>query len=605
MDFSSSEFINQFHFLRPLLLLGLLPALILFGLLKSAHRRGSSWKKAIDPQLLPYLLERDEGAAQKRPLYTLLVLWCLAFVALAGPVWKKIPVPVQEREDALVVVMDLSLSMYSTDLSPNRLVRTQRKLIDLLNSREEGLSALVVYAGDAHVVTPLTDDVETINTMVPSLSPSVMPAMGSKPDSGISLALQLLENAGIAQARILLMTDGIRNQDIAPINDLLLGSGHSLSVMGIGTEQGAPIPLGEEGFLRDQQGAIVIPKLERERLQALAQSHAGRYADIRLSDEDIEYLLARGLFAENQDLVETEREFDNWYEAGPWLLLLLLPFCALAFRKGWLLCLCLLSLGVPEQEVLALGWQDLWRTRDQQAAENFQAEDFGNAAQLFKDEAWKAAAHYRHGNYQQALENLSLLDDTQSHYNRGNVLARLGQYPQAIAAYDEVLAREPEHADALHNKAIVEKLLEEQEQSQQNQGDNQDQQQQDQQGEEQQQESDQEQSADSQQQDAQQEQEQQENQDQQQNSQDNQQQQNAQDQEQENQDQEEQEQSASESEQSAEDSEEQQAMEQWLRRIPDDPGELLRKKFHYQTQQRLFQQMQNPNSGPQEAEQIW
>ena len=186
----TAEMLENFHFLRPVFLYGLIPALVLVFLLLFIQSTRSTWSRAIDPSLLPFLLDKNSSPRRIYPLFGLLLLWTLGLIALAGPVWQQIPVPVQEREDALVIVADMSLSMYANDVVPNRAIRTQRKIIDVLTTRkEEGQTALVVYAGDAHAVTPLTDDVETINNLVSSLEPNIMPMMGSRPDSGIQLAL--------------------------------------------------------------------------------------------------------------------------------------------------------------------------------------------------------------------------------------------------------------------------------------------------------------------------------------------------------------------------------------------------------------------------------
>ncbi|HHX83024.1 MAG TPA: VWA domain-containing protein, partial [Pseudomonadaceae bacterium] len=365
MDFLSAGFIENFHFLRPMLLLGLVPALFLFLLLRYLQGNQSSWTRAIDPSLLPYLLDRNNGTSQSYPLYGLLLLWVLAFVSLAGPVWKQIPVPLQEREDAVVIVADLSLSMYSTDLSPDRATRLQRKILDLLqHRRQEGQTGLIVYAGTAHTVTPMTDDVATISNLVPSLQPSIMPTPGSDPAAAVTLALDLLANSNLSRARILLLTDGIENSDVGAIRRLLDGSGNSLSILGFGTEAGAPIPNGQQGYLRDNNNAIVIPRLERAPLQQLARAVGGRYADAQLSNEDVLYLLDDTMLDENTNLVEVEgRNFDSWHESGPWLLLFALPLAALAFRRGWLLVL-VLSVGLaPPQTAYAWEWRDLWERK--------------------------------------------------------------------------------------------------------------------------------------------------------------------------------------------------------------------------------------------------
>lgn len=596
MPFLTPEMLENFHFLRPEFLYGLIPTVIIVCLLLFIQSSRSTWTRAIDPALLPFLLDKNSSPRRTYPLFGLLVLWTLGLLALAGPVWEQIPVPVQEREDALVIVTDMSLSMYANDVGPNRAIRAQRKIVDVLNRRrEEGQTALVVYAGDAHAVTPLTDDVETINNLVPSLEPNIMPVRGSKPETAIALALTLLENSSLPQAQILLMTDGINPDDIGAIRNLLRGTQHTLSVLGIGTDEGAPIPMAEGGFLRDSTNAIVIPRLERARLQELASATGGRYADALLTDDDIEFLLDQSVFDENENLIEVEREFDIWYEAGPWLLLLVLPLAALTFRRGWLLGLCLAVIFLPEKNAYAWELKDLWIKKDVQGTEAFDGENFEQAASLFDNESWRAAANYRTGNFENALADLSLLEDAESHYNRGNSLARLGRLPEAIAAYDQTLALIPDHEDAQFNKELLEKVMEEQEQEQQEQeqnseGENEDQQQQGEQQENQEQQESQEQSEQSEQE---QQQEQQQNQEQQES--------------------EEQTENESESEETPEpqdgeqpDSEEEQAMQQWLRRIPDDPGELLRRKFQYQAARRRFEEIQNPNLAEQEEnEQIW
>lgn len=594
-------FIENFHFIRPLFLLGLVPAVILVATLGFLHSRNSSWHKAVDATLLPFLLEQNTRSRQYLPLYGLLSIWVLSIIALAGPAWQQIPSPVQEREDAMVIVQDLSLSMYSTDLNPSRLVRAQRKLIDILNSRkEEGQTALVVYAGSAHTVTPLTDDIATINNMVSALDPNIMPLLGSRPEEGIRLAVELLENAQLNEAKILLLTDGINRADLAGIRDILNGTFHSLVILGVGTDEGAPIPT-NEGFLRDQNNAIVIPSLNRSLLEELAESVNGRYADAVLSDDDIDYLLEQTLLDETRNLRDVEQEFDTWSEAGPWLLLLVLPLAALAFRRGWLLSICLMIFISPQQQAYALGWADIWSNKNQQGVQAFNTDEFDNAAGLFEDGNWRAASYYRNGDYQAALNELNAQTGLNANYNKGNTLARLKRYADAIAAYDEVLAEQPDHTDALFNKAIVQNLLEEQEKMQAED------QQENEQGQEQEQ-NESEQSQSEQQQN--QEQAQQSEQDQESSDQPPEQQEESEvtdsDAGQEQENEEEQEGPDPQTAQTQESAEEEQAMQQWLGRIEDNPGELLRNKFRYQTQQLLYEQLQNPGTlGTGATDQIW
>ena len=592
MELSSAIF-SEFHFLRPWWLLALIPAAIFVLALWRVNSALSAWDKAIDKDLLPYLLDRSRNAAQRTPLMLLLCAWVLSTVALAGPVWEKLPQPVQQREDALVIVMDLSLSMFAQDHVPSRLDLAKRKLRDILALRDEGQTALVVYAGDAHAVMPLTDDVVTIEALVPSLSPNIMPLFGSNPMAAMDMAIELLDNVEASQGKILLMTDGISgfDQELL-ITRQLEDRPYDLLVMGIGTEQGAPIRTSDGNFLTDQQGAMVVPALNRSVLQSLANRVGGRYHDIQLSDSDLAYLLTDLNLLDDPQLSDVEEEFDVWYETGPWLLLLVAPMVALTFRRGWLfgwvLAAGVLSL-VPAQNAQAAEWSALWQTPDQRGAQAFAAEDHAVAAGLFESPGWQGAANYRAENYDAAIAAYSALDTPDGHYNRGNALALSGNYAEAIAAYDLTLATDPEHEDAIFNKEIVEQLLE---------------QQQSEQGESQEGNNESEQSDQNSDQQSEQDQENSEQQDQESQEGD----ENQQQDQQQNEAPEDQENSESNSEQntpsqnSNEEFEEQQSLEQWLRRIEDDPGELLERKFRYQYRQR---QLNGTANSLQDGGQIW
>ncbi|MEZ5491860.1 MAG: VWA domain-containing protein [Gammaproteobacteria bacterium] len=584
--------LQEFHFLRPLWLLALIPSVAFLLALWRINSSVSAWDKAIDKSLLPFLLDKSRNAAQRTPLVLLASVWLFSILALAGPVWEKLPQPVQKREDALVIILDLSLSMFAPDHVPSRLDLAKRKLRDILDQRDEGQTALVVYAGDAHTVTPLTDDTVTISALVPSLSPNIMPLFGSNPRAAMELAISLLDDVEATRGRLLLITDGIAGfAEEQALAEQVSATAYELLVMGVGTEEGAPIRTSDGGFLTDANGDAVIPQLNRNVLQSLTNRTGGRYHDIQLSNADINYLLADSLFFEDS-LSEVEEEFDIWYEAGPWLLILILPIAALSFRRGWLFSIALLftvaGTLTPTRQAQAWEWRDLWKTPDQQGAAAMEAENYQDAAVLFETPGWQGSAMYRSENYEAAVAAFSSDISADGHYNRGNALALNGNLAEAIAAYELTLELEPDHADALHNKEIVEQLLQEQEsQEGESEGDSSDEQQQ-QEGSEQEQQ-DQENSD-------QQEQESQEgNQDQEQ-------------QQQQQQQPEEQEGSESNSEQNTpseetnEEFEEQQSLEQWLRRIEDDPGELLQRKFRFQYRQR---QLNGTANNLQSGEQIW
>ena len=260
---------NEFHFLRPIWLWAILP-LMAVVLLWARHRLSKgSWAEVCDAELLPYILEDSPGVRARWPLYLFALCGMVSIMALAGPTWERLPAPVFRNESALVIVLDLSRSMDVADIRPSRLQRARYKIIDILKQRKDGQTALVVYAEDAFTVTPLTDDTGTISSQLSSLSTSMMPVQGSRAKKALMRAEALLEQAGVRNGRILLVTDSVDSAVRSVARDLK-HKGYELLVLGVGTENGAPIPLSRGGFLKDSDGNIVLPKLRTGELEALA-----------------------------------------------------------------------------------------------------------------------------------------------------------------------------------------------------------------------------------------------------------------------------------------------------------------------------------------------
>ncbi|USE34276.1 VWA domain-containing protein [Endozoicomonas sp. SCSIO W0465] len=469
-----SLFLQQFHFLRPLWLLMLLPCITLVCLLWRQRQDHGSWSRVIAPALLPWLLEGEQQRQARWPLMLLLTGWVITSCALAGPAWQKQPVPISKQQQPWVVAVDLSYHMYAADLSPNRLTRMRFKLQDLFDQRSEGLSALVAYAGSAHTVAPLTDDSRTLNNLTKALDPEIMPVQGNNPVEAVRLAKQLLTQGSSESGDILLVTGSMTEAQVAQISSLLQNSGIRLSILGVGTEQGAPIPLPDGGYLKNQQGAIVVPQLEQPRLQSLARANDGRYQTMTIADTDLQALLPTGnlnqLFSEQ---ITTDREFDQWHDAGYWLIWLLLPAALLGFRRGWLVLIMIALLPVT-QDAMALSWDDLWQTRDQQGQKALQEGNPELAASLFADPAWKAEALFQNQQFDESASTLDIPNgpsaDPITDYNRGNALAKASKLQEAIDAYDQALSQQPDMDDARFNRNLVDQLLKQQ--SQQNQGNN-------------------------------------------------------------------------------------------------------------------------------------
>ena len=363
-----------------------------------------------------------------------------------------------------MIVVDISPSMNATDVAPSRLAHARFEIMDLLRRFKEGQTGLIAYATEPYVVSPLTGDARTIEAQVPSLSTDLLPVQGPK---HTHLALQqagrLLRQGGSTQGQVILLTDALE-QPAAALEAAreLRSQGYRLSVLGIGSAGGAPVPLPEGGFLNGSDGAPQLAKLDSETLQSLAAAGGGRYLTATMDDRDVEGLIRDAPSPGSGTADATATTADQWREEGPWLLLALLPLAAAAFRRGWLSPLLVVLLIAPAPPADAFGWSDLWARPDQQAARLLEQGQAQEAAQNFQRRDWRAAAAYQAGDYQHALDSLTDMQAQDAWYNRGNALARLGSYQDALAAYDRALEKDPDDADARHNRDLVRQLLEQQ-----------------------------------------------------------------------------------------------------------------------------------------------
>ena len=597
----------EFHWIRPAWLLAI-PVIVAVAALLARRQLGAGhWRDIIDPALMPYVLSRTPGRGSDYRWWLLGLAGIVASAALAGPAWQRIDQPVFRSDQAMVVALDLSRSMDAQDIAPSRLARAKLKILGMLDRREGGQTALLVYTANAYTVTPLTDDTDTIGALVNSLSTDIMPSRGSYPEVGIRKGQSLLEQAGVGYGEVLVITDGGASPAAEKAARDLKSAGFMLSVLGVGTREGAPIPRQSGGFVTDNRGSIAVARLEERGLQDLAVAGGGRFAVLTPDDSDLDHLLSgevRAATGASDDSVAS----DQWREEGPWLVLLLLPLAALAFRKGWVLVLVICIAPFPRPAEASL-WDDLWRNKDQQAQRALEEGKPADAAALFDDTEWRGVARYQSGDYAGSAEEFAESGDTRNLYNLGNAMAQQGEFDSAIDVYEQVLEMEPDNEDARYNLDLIRNIKDQQEQEQQTEGDDQ-QSTENPGGEGEQSESDS-----------------QQNQEGSEGSSESEQQSNESDASQREEEmteedlqalQEELERAAEEAEKGEQpqqlseaelaelrqQQEQEQAMEQWLRRIPDDPGGLLRRKFRYQYQ-RYGKDQEGKDVWPDDEVQPW
>ena len=458
----------DFHWLRPEWLWAI-PAVIATAVLLARRQLGpGNWQRVVAPALLPFVLSDASGGRADRRWWLLGIGGVIAVLSLAGPAWQRVEQPVFRSDQALVVALDLSRSMDAQDVSPSRMVRARLKILDLLERRGSGQTALVVYSGNAFTVTPLTTDANTIAALVNSLSTDIMPSRGSYPVAAINKGRKLLEQAGAGIGEVLLITDGGSSPAAERAARDLKNSGYTLSVLGVGTSHGAPIPRLAGGFVTDRSGNIAVPKLEERSLRALAAAGGGQYATLTPDGRDLDLLLSGE--AGSRAATDESRVSDQWREEGPWLAFLLLPFAALAFRRGWLLVVAIAVLPMTEPAQASV-WDDIWWTTDQQGQRELEQGHALRAAELFENSEWQAVAQYGAGDYASSAAQFAQRGDIRNLYNLGNALARQGEFESAIDAFEQVLDIAADDADAEYNRDLLQQMLEQQRSQQQNEGD--------------------------------------------------------------------------------------------------------------------------------------
>ncbi|MDV9040464.1 tetratricopeptide repeat protein [Stenotrophomonas sp. RAC2] len=428
---------NALHFLRPEWLWALLALPVILALALYRQRRSDVWRQAVDAHLLPHLLAAGTRRRARLP-WALLLGWTLASLAMAGPSWRQQAQPMFQASAPLLVVLDLSSRITATDLPPSRLLQARAKVGELLRARQGGQVGLVVYADDAYTVAPLTDDGSNVALYLDALSPDVMPREGQRADRGIDWATRLMRQIAAPQGQILLVTDQADSEaTLAATQARSLGM--QVSVLGLGTPAGAAY--------RDGSGQIRQAALDEGSLRALATAGGGRYARIAADDSDLRALGV--LDAREGTAAQRPGEGKQWRDEGFWLLPPMMLLALLAFRRRAVLA-AVLAVGL-------LPWMTDVQAQTPAASSSppVQGTLWKRADQLQHQRLAEGVQAYRNGDFASARKQFEGIDSDAGWYNLANALARQGNYDEAIAAYDRALALHPGMADAVANRAVV------------------------------------------------------------------------------------------------------------------------------------------------------
>ena len=382
--------------------------------------------------------------------------------AIAGPSLSEQERPSIEGNEARVIILDLSQSMYARDVPPSRVEQARFKIADLLDKWADGQTGLVAFSADAYSITPLTSDLKALKSKLPLLSPDIMPFAGSNASSGISLAVEMLNNAGYESGQLVLITDDLTEQESDKI-EALIGDRWSLAILGVATEKGAPIPASDatngesqsqESWLLDAQGNPIVATSNFSMLTQLANRTNGLFIPVQVNDSDIDVIANMRQYFQDLGQEQRQRDVDTMQNQGFWLVLPLLALSLLLFRRGSMFAVVIAVSFIQSPNAEA----SIWLNPDQQGYQAFEAGEYTSAQDTFEDAHWRGIAAYKAGDFAAAIRALKLVDTPDAIYNLGNAYAQSGYYPEAIEQYKRVVELEAKHANAQYNLNLLTKL---------------------------------------------------------------------------------------------------------------------------------------------------
>ena len=423
---------DQFHWLRPEWLWAIVPAFFVFLIFWWQYLKQDKWVQHIAPHLRAFVLKKGNTRAMWLPRVLMLLIWVIFAVAMAGPTWEKIEKPGKKSQEMLVILLDLSRSMLAEDLQPNRLERAKYKIEDLLKADPKVKTALIAYAGTAHTVIPLADDYATILLHLNALRPDIMPVPGTNLENGLILCNEIFEKSE-APGTLLLITDGIDQNDAGLLKNQFENQPDELIILPMATQKGAPIPTRIKGrFVTDKNGQQVQTFWDEKPLTSFSGMENVHKLQLTLDNSDME-LLAKKIRDGRDFQEDNEDTEDEWLDRGYWVVFVLALLILLWFRRGFVVVFSLVF-------VVFLGgcqdftWADLWYSRDFQAQKLLEQGDYLAAAKTYEDEMRKGIAFYKAGNFEEAVNAFTQDTSALGYYNLALSYAKLGNYQAAMEA---------------------------------------------------------------------------------------------------------------------------------------------------------------------------
>ncbi len=411
------SFFENFHFLRPLWLLTLLPLLFLGRGLWNGLKNTSAWETVCDKNLLDFLIVKGSSRQRRVVRYLALIGLLSGIIALSGPTWRKKQMPVFSPANPVMLLLNLSSDMEGTDITPNRLSRAKFAIDDLLKNLKAQVG-LIVYTSEPYLITPITDDTKIISNLLPAISRDIVPENGDRLNRAIDLAVESLQAGHYNYGNIVVFAADIGQE----LNATLSSATKSH----------------DDGY---KINVVDVTAGNNEKLRMLASKGDGTYLNI---SSNINVLVEQINSHINSELQKTKNQQEIWEDSGYWFLLISMLCFIYFFRRGVLVILLFLSISGNSHA-------GFFTNANQDAARAFAAGDYATAANKFSVTDWKAAASYRNRDYHAAESLYRQGEGIENMYNLGNALAKSGKIEDAIKQYEEVLKINPEHEDAKFN----------------------------------------------------------------------------------------------------------------------------------------------------------
>lgn len=426
---------QDFHFLRPWWLLGLIiPAAVYVFTYKNSQIQ-SAWQKVCDKNLLDYLLIKNNGTKGYKASVSAALITLFLVMALAGPTWLKKENPALSVENPVMILLNMSGEMWNKDVSPSRIERAKYVIKDLTKSLKNTESGLIVYSKEPFMITPLTEDTSLIDNIMSALQLDIMPQDGDRLDRAIELAVSRMQKTGLPHGNLIVITSNVGERFDAALT---------------GASQAS-----DAGF---DVNIVNISKTPNDKLQMVADKGNGLYLNYQQS---LAPLIQKINDITAKEIKQSKNMQTVWEDMGWYLLWLPALLFLFSFRRGAFVIIwgCFFNIYTAEAS---------WFLNDnQEALHDFEKQNYAEAAEKFTDTQWKGAAAYKNGDYEAAYENFLQKTDATALYNQGNALAKGGKIAEAIKKYEEALQKQPDFADAKFNLEYLKK--QQQQKNQQNQ----------------------------------------------------------------------------------------------------------------------------------------